>query len=242
MIEPSKLHAYVDGELTDAERQDVECQLANCQASQAEVASIKGLKAALGQASNVECEVVWANCKNRLDTIDRVAKSGNFITKYSWAFVTGVALFVLIGGGYARHTQAGSVDSSALAGIFSSSSKPTVERQARNANLDQLLKVANRNLSQVKPIGVTNMMIDGQIAQRIDLEDGQGRMSLIVLPEVTSFDGMAPDKDGKYFRGPIDANNKGVGWRTHRAALVLVGQRDYNDLETVAKSNFLLAE
>ena len=29
MIEPSKLHAYVDGELTDAERQDVECQLAN---------------------------------------------------------------------------------------------------------------------------------------------------------------------------------------------------------------------
>ena len=186
MIEPSKLHAYVDGELTDAERQDVECQLANCQASQAEVASIKGIKIALGQASNVECEDVWANCKSRLDTIDRVAKSGNFITKYSWAFVTGVALFVLIGGGYARHTQAGSVDSSALAGIFSSSSKPTLERQARNASLDQLLKDASRNLSKVKLVGVTNLMTDGQAVQRLDLEDGQGRMSLIVLPEVTS--------------------------------------------------------
>jgi len=242
MIEPSKLHAYVDGELNDAERRELETRLAECQASQAEVASIQRMKTALGQVSNAECEAVWANCKNRLDAIDRVAKSGNFITKYSWAFVTAVALFVVIGGGYARHAQAGSVDSTALAGIFSNSSRNTPEKAIRNAELDQVLRDAGRNLSKINFISETRMVIQGRMAQRFDLEDGQGRLFLIVLPQVSSFDGMASDQNGQYFFGPIDSDNKGVGWRVKGAALVLVGPRDYQDLEALARTKFVAPE
>lgn len=240
MIEPIKLHAYVDGELSEGERQDIESRLAECQKSQAEVAAIQGMKAMLASPSNVECEEVWASCKSRLDAIDRVARSGNFITKYSWAFVSAVALVVVIGGGYARHAQAGSVDNSALAGIFSSSSKMTPEKQSRNAELDRLLKDADQNLAKLRVVAETSGLIEGQPYRRLDLEDGGGvRFSLIVLPEVTSFDGLTPDKDGKFFYGQFE-NTKAVAWRMNSAALVLVGSLDHPQLQVVAKNLFIM--
>ncbi|MBI1331893.1 MAG: zf-HC2 domain-containing protein [Armatimonadetes bacterium] len=242
MIEPRLLHAYVDGELSAEERQKLETELAECQDSQAEIAAIRNLKSLLGNAENVECADVWASCKSRLDAIDRVKKSGNFITKYSWAFVTGVAMFILIGGGYARHTQAGSVDSSSLAGILSSSNRNTPETQVRNEELDKILGVANRNLSQFRIIGQQNVVIDGQPARRIDLADVQGRLSLIVLPQITSFDGMDPDRNAQYFFGQIDPDTKAVGWRVKDAALVLVGQREYSELRDFAYNHLVRPE
>lgn len=238
MIELSKLHAFVDGELSDAERQEVETRLAECKESQAEVAAIQGLKNALGATSSFECDDVWANCKGRLDAIDRVAKSGNFITKYSWAFVTAVALVVVIGGGFARKAQAGAVDSSALAGIFSGSGQPSPEKATRNAQLDQLLQHVDQNLSKLQLVAVANGNISGFPAQRYDLKDGQGRLCLIVLPQISSFEGMTPNSDGKYFYGQIESSQNAVAWKVDGAALILVGARDYSELESVARTNF----
>ncbi len=242
MIETNILHAYVDGELSERETRDVELRLAECKASQAEVASIKGLKSALSNSSNIECSDVWANCKKRLDTIDRVAKSGNFITKYSWGFVTAVAMIVFIGGGYARHTQGRSVDSSALAGMFSSSGHLSPEKASRNAQLDQLLRYADRNLTAIRQIAATSGFVNGLPAQRFDIEDGKGRMSLIVLPQISSFEGMTPNADGKYFYGQIEPSTMAVGWRVNGAALILVGSRDYESLEKVARTSFVRPE
>ena len=242
MIEPSKLHAYVDGELSDAERREVESRLAECQASQSEVASIMGLKAALGGASNMESGELWANCKSRLDAIDRVEKSGNFITKYSWAFVSAVAMVVLIGGGFSRRAQASSVDSSSLAGVFSNSSKISPEKIARNAQLDSLLRNADKNLTTPKPIQMTSGTINGLPAVKYIFEDGRGRMILIALPEISSFEGMTPNADGKYFYGQIEAHTKAVGWKVKGEALILLAPREYADLENIARTSFVRPE
>jgi hypothetical protein len=242
MIELSKLHAFVDGELSDSERREVESRLAGCSASRAEVNSIIGLKSTLKGSSEVDCSEVWATCKSRLDAIDRVAKSGNFITKYSWGFVTAVALIMVIGGGYARHAQASSVDSSSLAGVFAGSRSQSPEKVSRDAQLDKLLRYADRNLNAIKLVGVMNRSINGLPSRRYDLEDGKGRMSFLELPQITSFDGMAPNADGKYFYGQIEPGMKAVGWRVPGAALILVGPRDYPELEKIARSSFMLPE
>ena len=242
MIETNLLHAYVDGELSDAERREVETRLADCEASQAEVASIKGLKGAVRQASAFECDDVWANCKSRLDTIDRVAKSGNFITKYSWAFVSAVAMIVVIGGGFARHAQAKSVDSSSLAGVFASSGRTSPEKIARDAYLDDVLRYAGQNLAKVKLISQTEVLVNGQIAYRNDYEDGRGRFTLLALPQVSSFDGMTPNRDGTYYYGQIEAYTNAVGWKTRNAALILVGSRDFASLEQIARAHFIQPE
>jgi hypothetical protein len=241
MIDLSKLHAYVDGELPDVERQEVELLLAGCKESQAEVASIMGLKTALGRSSSMECDDVWANCKSRLDAIDRVAKSGNFITKYSWAFVSAVALIVLIGGGYARQAPV-SVDGSALAGILSSSRHSGPERASRNAQLDQLLRHADRNLSKINFISHTSGYINGLPAQRYDLQDADGSLYFVVLPQTSSFEGMTPSADGKYYYGQIEASTNAVGWRVNGATLILIGSREYSSLENVARLNFVRPE
>ncbi|MEI8283151.1 MAG: zf-HC2 domain-containing protein, partial [Armatimonadota bacterium] len=182
MIELIKLHAYVDGELSDSERREVESRLAGCSASRAEVNSIIGLKSTLKGHSEVDCSDVWKSCQTRLDAIDRVAKSGNFITKYSWGFVTAVALIMVIGGGYARHAQASSVDSSSLAGVFAGSRSQSPEKVLRDAQLDRLLRNADRNLNAIKLVGISNMSTNGMASRRYDLEDGKGRMSFLVLP------------------------------------------------------------
>ena len=242
MIETSKLHAYVDGELSDSERREVETRLAECQASQAEVASIQSLKSALGTTTSFDCDDVWANCKSRLDAIDRVAKSGNFITKYSWAFVSAVALVMLIGGGYARHAQAGSLDSSSLAGVFSSSSRNTPEKISRNAELDRLLRYADQNLSKIGQISRTEVLVNGQLAVRFDFEDVHGHLVLLALPQVSSFEGMTPNQDGTYYYGQIESYTNAVGWRTKNAALILVGSRDFASLEEFARTHCIKPE
>ncbi len=241
MIETSILHAYVDGELPDVERQEVELRLAECKDSQAEVASIKGLKAALGRSSNMQCDDVWANCKSRLDAMDRVAKSGNFITKYSWGFVTAVALIVLIGGGYARQAPV-SVDGSSLAGIFSSSRHTGPEKASRNAQLDLLLRSADRNLSRPSYISHTSGYINGLRAERYDLKDADGSLYLIVLPQTSSFEGMTPSADGQYYYGQIEASTNAVGWRVNGATLILIGSRAYSSLENCARLHFVRPE
>ena len=67
MIELIKLHAYVDGELSDSERREVESRLAGCSASRAEVNSIIGLKSTLKGHSEVDCSDVWNRA--RLDSM-----------------------------------------------------------------------------------------------------------------------------------------------------------------------------
>ena len=242
MIDLSKLHAFVDGELSEAEQREVALRISECKESQAEVASIRQVKSVLGASSSCQCEEVWAKCQGRLDAIDRVAKSGNFITKYSWAFVSAVALIVVVGGGFSRNAQATSVDSSALAGIFSGSGHSSPEKASRNAKLDRLLQNVDQSLSKISLVAVASGYINGLPAQRYDLQDSHGRLMLIVLPKISSFEGMAPNGDGKYFYGQIEAKSNAVGWKINGAALILVGQRDYAELESIARAKFVLPE
>ncbi len=242
MIEPSKLHAYVDGELTGAELQEVEAKLAECAESRAEVASIQSLKTMLNQAPGMECQDVWANCQSRLDAIDRVRKSGNFITKFSWAFVAGVALVLVIGGGISRHAEGRTVDNSALAGFISNPTNQTAEKKSQNAELDQILQRANEQLNRIHFIRGARIVQNDQTAERLDFEDAKGPFSLLVLPERSNFDDMSADDSGKYYFGKIDVSTHAVGWRTQNACLVLIGRREFEDLRELAQRNFILPQ
>lgn len=242
MIEPIILHAYVDGELSEAESRDIEARLAQCAESRAEVASIRSMKSMVYSIPASDCQDAWANCQSRLDALDRVRKSGNFITKYSWAFVAAVAAFIVIGGGISRHAQAGVVDNSSLAGFVSSSSRQSPEQKIQNAQLDQILRDANNNLTRPKLVGASRIVQNNQVAERLDFVDGIGNFTLLVLPERSSFDDMAPDDSGKYFFGKIDGTVNAVGWRSHNACYVIVGDREFTVLKQLAETKFVLPD
>jgi hypothetical protein len=84
--------------------------------------------------------------------------------------------------------------------------------------------------------------VNGFTAVRYDLQDAKGRMWLISLPQVSSFDGMTPNQDGTYFFGQIETNKNAVGWKTKNAALILIGARDFASLEEFARNHIIHPE
>lgn len=238
MIDLNLLHGYADGELTAAEKRAVEEKLAACQASQAELAAIQSLKNHLMSAPSTTCNDTWKACQNRLDGLDRVKKSENFITRYSWLMVTGVAMFVLAGGYVSRVSQAGSVDSGSFAGVFSNSRSVTPEKQMRNAQLDAILRHADRQLQKVRLVGQTSTEVNGQVVPRFELADSVGTMFLIALPPVTGFESMEKTPSN-YYRSSIDGDKNIVAWKTAQGAMILMGKRSHEALEVSAKNNLI---
>lgn len=239
MIDLNLLHGYADGELSAAEKEAVEKQLASCTASQAELDSIQNLKKHLQGTQGVEAADVWKICQGRLDGLDRVKKSENFITKYSWLLVSGVAVFVIAGGYVSRKTQAGSVDSGSFAGVFSNSRSVTPEKAFQNAQLDAILRHADRQLKQIHIVGQSTTEVNGQMVPRIELSDATGLVSVIILPPVTGFEGMEKTSTSEYYRSSIDGDKNILAWKTVQGAMILMGKRSHSALEEFAQKNFL---
>ncbi|HLO99608.1 MAG TPA: zf-HC2 domain-containing protein [Fimbriimonas sp.] len=238
MIDLNLLHAYADGELSDAEMRAVEEKLAACKASQAELAAIQNLKGHLLSTPSTTCADTWKACQSRLDGLDRVKKSENFVTRYSWLMVSAVAMFVLAGGYVSRVSQAGSVDSGAFAGVFSNSRSVSPENQFRNAQLDAILKHADRQLQRVRIVGQSATEVNGQVVPRFELVDSVGTMFLIALPPVTGFESMEKTS-GNYYRSSIDGDKNIVAWKTADGAMILMGKRSHKALEESARINLV---
>ena len=98
------------------------------------------------------------------------------------------------------------------------------------------------NLSKIKLLSWSQGMVNGFTAIRYDIQDVCGRMWLISLPQVSSFDGMTPNQDGTYYFGQIESNKNAVGWKTKNAALILIGSRDFASLEDFARKHIIHPE
>ena len=242
MIEPSKLHLYVDGELTLSQKQEVEAQLSACQESQKEVASIRALKETLGtQMPTQTCEATWAECQKRIETLHRVEKSGNFITRYSWAFVTGVAAIVLVGGFFSRTAQRSSFSSSDLAGVVTRAREVSPKQQLQNAALDELLKTADARLNQLRVINGREQVLDGHRITEVELSDTNGPISLLVLHERANFESLVPMNKG-YLKGEVAASKNCVAWFSQGRSFVLIGDRSHESLLQLAEKFFPASE
>jgi hypothetical protein len=246
MIEPSLLHAYVDHELTDFQRQEVDARLANCAASQKELAAIKALKAGVGsKVSSAHCDATWAKCQDRLNTIDRVERSGNFITRYSWGFVTAVAAIVIVGGGMSRNAQQGTMSGNNLSGIINNKSVTPMQKM-QNEQIDRLLKNADRRLYEFKVLGARQSFSEGRNVFEYSLRDSDGPLSMVIIDGITKLENMNPLSGTRYTSGSINLRNIGneqakqncISWQMDGKTVILMGQRSQQSLAKAADLNF----
>jgi hypothetical protein len=236
MIEPRLLHAYLDGELSEGETREVEQRLAQCQASQNELDSIRSVKTLLAMKAEPQmCEATWTACRSRLDELDRIEKSGNLITRFSWAFALGVAVIVFVGGTLSRNAQQGTVGNDMLAGIVSSSRKPRFDVQ----ELDNRLKAADVNLLRAQVLGAREFNSFGQDIVELQLQDASGEMTLLILGKSNSFENLEPFGKTKYLMGQISTKQNCLAWQTQNKSYVLLGMRDHADLLRSAQVNQL---
>ncbi len=231
------VHGYADGELTANERAHVESLLQSSPQAQAEFEAIKNLKSFLAAQPSKPVEpALWKSCAKRLDEIDRAKRTEGFITRYAWAL--SLLLFVVImGGGYLRRIHGSSVGTGEVAAYASSlvpisGPKP---RQAEQLNTWINDQTGQRPKITLDPSRILGVAIADQGDRRIvsvRFTDQSGELALMVIPGVTAVDGVQPMGNGM-FACKIDKMN-GVTWGDGDCAVVLIGNRDYEYLRTVA--------
>jgi hypothetical protein len=241
LIDLKKLHAYSDGELSSEERAMLEADLSTCKASQQELLAISQLKSQLRKIEPKSCEATWKSCRDRLNQIDRIEKSGNFITRHSWAAVAVVAALVIVGGGINRKAESTKVSNASLAGVVSGLKKQTGDSQTQ-ANADRVLDTVDRRMNQVQYAFHRNVTLNGIAARESVLLDRLGELRLLSIQGSSNIEGMEPVSGEKYLAGQLTPSLNAISWNARKMTFVLVGDRSHLDLIRLAKANFVSPE
>lgn len=238
MIDPLKIHALADGEVATDELHDLRDQIAACEKSAAELQAIKTLKDLMLRAAPVECEETWKQCVKRLDQIDKTRRIESAVGRYAWGFCGVLFVAIMLGGLRARNDSAGVVRSGdvpqMVSGMvpfssFKSDSPTTAQRWLQDNAPTAPMEMGDNRLQLVGGIaGVAN----GHRVVRLTLRDQEGDLALIMIHGTDELDGFQSG-DGQYQQGKIDDINC-VAWRNGNCAVLLVGDRDANELQTIA--------
>lgn len=238
MIDPIKLHAYADGQATPDEIAEIESRLKDCSASRAELEAIRSFKECVSRhphsSDHSEC---WKACRGRLDEIDRSRKTEKFVSKYAWAFASGIVALVVLTGVARRGATTPSMGSADLAQIMSQlgtgSRKQVNPREEAVAT--EMLRRSRLVLQddRLRAVGVSEAVCDGMLVRRVTLQDGTGRMALLDLPSEARMDGLEPISGSTMLSGQLDELNC-VVWPMGARTLVLVGDREISDLAQIA--------
>lgn len=241
MIEVSRLHAYSDGELSKEERAALEADLSTCKLSQQELLSISQIKAQLRKIEPETCDVTWKACRERLNQIDRIERSGNFLTRHSWAAVAVVAMMVIIGGAINRNAESKKVSNASLAGVVSGLKRQKQDTQAQ-ANADRVLETVDRRMNQVQYLVHRNVTLNGIPARESVLFDRLGELRLLSFQSAANIEGMEAMNGEKYLAGQLTPSLNAIAWNARGLSFVLVGDRSHLDLVRLAKANFVNPE
>ena len=239
MIDPLNLHSYLDGELSETERKEVEAQLATCQASREELAAIQSVKTVLkGRLEAQSCDKTWAACQARLKEIERVEKSGNFVSKYSWAFAMGVAFVVIVGGTLSRQAQQSSISTGALAGFVGKSNRMTPEKALSEAISADILSKVDANLARLQVLSGTEVLVEGQLATALLVKDANGPIQMLVFPTTAKFENLEPVAGTRYSAGETSSKQNAIAFEVNHQSVVMFGQRSQEALMLSADKNF----
>lgn len=239
MIDPLNLHSYLDGELSESERKQIEAKLETCQASREELAAIQSVKTVLkGRLEPQTCDATWAACQARLKEIERVERSGNFVSKYSWAFAMGVAAVVIVGGTFSRHAQQGSISTGALAGFVGKSNRMTPEKALSEAISSDILSRVDANLSRLQILSGREVVLEGQLATALLVRDANGPLQMLVFPTTANFENLTPVSGTRYSAGETSSKQNAISFEVNGQSVVMFGQRSQDDLMRSADKNF----
>lgn len=239
MIDPLTLHSYLDGELSDSERKEVEATLATCQASREELAAIQSVKTVLkGRLDAQTCDKTWAACQARLKEIERVERSGNFISKHSWAFALGVAMIVIVGGTLSRQVQQSSISTGALAGFVGKSSHVSPEKALSEAISSDVLSRVDANLSRLQILSGREVVVEGQLAASLLVKDATGPIQMLIFPTVAKFENIEQVAGTRYSAGETLSKQNAIAFEVNGQSVVMLGQRTQEELMRAADKNF----
>lgn len=242
MIDPIELHALADGELSPERAREVERWLANSPEASAEYRSIVVLKTALKKHTpGVDCGQQWKACAGRLKELERTRKVERLVSgRFAWGLAGSLAAAILVAGAVGRGRDTASVHSADLVSMVANltpSRAPAAKNDPRfSRELEDLLSQARVSLDprRLEVRSWATGDLDGRPVTRFGLRDASGDLALLVVPGELRVDGVGEVGGGRSpWMGHIEGLNC-VAWSVGGNTLVLVGDREYEDLAQTA--------
>lgn len=241
MIDPIELHALADGELAP-EREAVLRRLVDSSPdAAAELKAILTVKAVLRtRISPVDGSAEWSRCVARLGEMDRTRRIERVVSgRLAWG-LCGVFFALILGAGVMhRGSNSANMNSADLAwmvGSFRPAHEASRTPSRTTEAVDELMKMAKISIDpkRMEVLQRGYGELDGRQVVRFTLRDANGDLALVVVPDVLQLDGLGR-RDHTFHIGHVGPMNC-VGWTDGKNTLVLVADRPYEDLATVASS------
>jgi|SRR5579862_1699908 len=237
-LDPTIVHAVVDGELPPHElAAALESINADPRTSLLH-AEYRRLKSAVASLPAVDVPSnAWRSCTRRLDELDRNRRAERFVTRYAWAMSASVFFLILGAGAWNRFTgqHLGASEVTHMASMLSPFERAETPTKANVGKwLQDRVGPVQLNTSAV---GQPRSAEYGQAGEtpmaRIILVDQEGAMALYIWRGSDPIEGFEPLNGGPLYSGRV-LNQNSVAWIRDGHHLVLVGQRDTDDLARVA--------
>ena len=235
-LDPTILHAVIDGELPPHEHEAaLEAINADPGASLLH-AEFRRLKTAVASLPTVDVPSgAWKSCTRRLDELDRNRKAERFVTRYAWALSASVFFLILGAGSWNRLTgqHLGASDVTHMASVLSAPDHAADTAKVGKWLQDRVGPVSLNNMAVRPPLSAEYGQAGDTPMARLVLADPQGRMALYIWRGSDPIDGFVPLHGGPLNAGRM-LNQNCVSWVQDGCHLVLVGPRDVDDLARVA--------
>ena len=236
------IHALADHELSEEERKTAEDHLAECASCRAEYEAVNSLKTVLQtRLETADTQASWARCRKRLDELDRSAKVESFVTRYAWGFCS-LFLVIILSAAVLNHTLGrNSLQTADVAQMASGLIPLPGPRSQAPSDLRSWLNHAvgdsvpmNLRPHVMQVLQAARGFRDGHQILRLDLLDRAGVMTLFVISNADSVDGLERmDGAHDYFVGKMGKMNC-VAWSDRGSAMLVLGERPISALCTVA--------
>jgi len=237
MIDPLKLHALADDELSAEESQLVREQILSSEDSSRELSAIHNLKDCVRSKAQVfTCETTLAASMKRVAELDRKHHVDSFVSRYAWGISGAFLALIAVGGVMSRTVNANHVQSSEIASTFAnlipSRNRPAAAPTDYDRWLDNLLlqAKASSDPNRLQVRGIAYGDLDGRQVVKVGLRDVNGDLALLVIPGNVTIEGMGEGtRSGSDISGKINGMNC-VARNQGTRSLILFGDRSYDQL------------
>lgn len=232
------LHALVDGELEGDAKKAAEERLSTCDRSRAEYEAVRQLKATIAdKCEPITCEKTWADCKDRIQALNRTRKVERFVSKYAWGLCGAFLVCIAVGGSLNR--VHGSVRTGDVARVSASLSPFSIQSGPEEEGNRDLFKGIMEPMvirpESVKVVGGASGMIDGHKVVRLNLTDDTGPLALFLFADTEKLED-AQNLDGQGFAICNVNGWKGITWFDKPHSYLLIADRPFDELQLVAQA------
>lgn len=238
------LHALADGQLSQQEKEAIKSQIESDPTMRAEFEAILSIKQfASAKFQHISDEDVWISCTNRLNAIDKSKGAESFVSKYAWGLCA-LFLVAIISAGLVNRRNGGSTlytgDVASMAsglvpiGLPSSSEKSSVQQYVREKTGGAPIDIAS---GQMQLVSVMQGVRGGKLVTMFNFADSGGPLSLIVVPDTESVEGMSESPENRQYCHGLIGRLYCVSWVDDGFALLLLSQQGFrstNELQDIA--------